>query len=170
MRLRDRVAIVSGGSSGIGRGICLEFARSGCKVVVADIAEKPKRGKYHDRDVVTTTATEIAKEGGTGTFVQADMGDPDAIELLVDQAVATYGSLDIVVNNAGIYIPGNSRELSVPDWDRVTAVNLRGLFVATKFALPHLEKSASGRIINIASVHAFAGGGGPAYAPAKAAS
>ena len=168
MRLPERVAIVSGGSSGIGRGICLELARAGAKVVVADISEIPKRGKYHDQDVVTPTATEIEKEGGAGTFVQVDMGDPAAIESLVEQTVATYGRLDIVVNNAGIHIPGNSRELSVADWDRVIAVNLRGLFIATKYALPHLERSAFGRIINIASVHAFAGGGGPAYAPAKA--
>ena len=168
MRLRDRVAVVTGGSSGIGRGICVEFARQGAHVVVADLVEKPKPGKYHDQDVVTPTVTEIDKEGGSATFVQVDMGDPESVEALIAEAVRTYGGLDILVNNAGIYIPGNSRELSVADWDRMVAVNLRGLFVSTKFALPHLEQSAAGRIINIASVHAFAGGGGPAYPPAKA--
>ena len=168
MRLRDRVAVVTGGSSGIGRGICVEFARQGAHVVVADLVEMPKPGKYHDQDVVTPTVTEIDKEGGSATFVQVDMGDPESVEALIAEAVRTYGGLDILVNNAGIYIPGNSRELSVADWDRMVAVNLRGLFVSAKFALPHLEQSAAGRIINTASVAAYEGQiGQAAYSSAK---
>ncbi len=168
MRLQDRIAIVTGGSSGIGRGISLEFAREGARVVVADIREEPKRGKYHDQDVVTPTVAEIEKEGGQGYFVQVDMGDATSVENLIERSVEHFGGLDILVNNAGIHIPGNSQELAIEDWDRVLSVDLKGLFVATKFALPHIRQSRAGRIINIASVHAFRGGGGPAYAPAKA--
>jgi NAD(P)-dependent dehydrogenase (short-subunit alcohol dehydrogenase family) len=168
MRLKDRIAIVTGGSSGIGRGICLEFAREGARVVVADVQEEPKRGKWHDTDLATTTVAEIEKLGSAGLFVATDMGEEADVRNMVDRAVAHYGALDIVVNNAGIHIPGNSQELSVAAWDRVMGVNLRGIFLATKFAVPHLKESKAGRIINVASVHAFRGGGGPVYPPAKA--
>ena len=168
MLLANRVAIVTGGSSGIGRGICLEFAREGAGVVVADIQEDPKRGIYHEQETVTPTADEVEKLGGRGVFVQVDMGDEEAVAALVARAVEEFGGLDIVVNNAGIHIPGDSQDLSVADWDRVVSINLRGVFLATRFAVPHLRASRAGRIINIASVHATRGGGGPAYAPAKA--
>lgn len=168
MRLLDRVAVVTGGSSGIGRGICLEFAREGAKVVVADIQEAPKRGKYHDRDVTTPTVAEIEKLGAQGLFVHTDVADERAVRRLIETAVAHFGGLDILVNNAGIYTPGNSQEIAVADWDRITNVNLKAVFLTTRYAMPHLEKSKAGRIINIASVHAFGGGGGPPYAAAKA--
>ena len=168
MQLENRVAIVTGGSSGIGRGICLEFAREGADVAVADIREQPKRGKYHEQDTVTTTVEEIHKLGGTAIFVQVDVAEDAAVQALVERTVRELGRVDIVVNNAGIHIPGDSQGLSIADWDRVVAVNLRAVFTTTKFAVPHLRKSSAGRIINIASVHATRGGGGPAYAPAKA--
>ena len=168
MLLENRIAIVTGGSSGIGRGICLEFAREGARVAVADIQEQPKRGKYHERDVVASTVEEIDNLGGTAIFVQVDMAEETGVEALVERTVKEFGGLDIVVNNAGIYIPGDSQDLSLDDWDRVVDLNLRAVFATTKFTIPHLRSSAAGRIINIASVHATRGGGGPAYAPAKA--
>lgn len=169
MQLEGRVAIVTGGSSGIGRGIALEFAREGAKVVVGDVEEAPKRGIYHEQDTSTTTVSEVEKLGSEGLFVQTDMGDEKAVENLVAQAIDRFGQLDILVNNAGIHIPGDSQSLSIEDWDKVLGVNLRGVFVSTKYAVPHIVKSSAGRIINIASVHAFGGGGGPVYPPAKAA-
>ena len=75
MLLENRIAIVTGGSSGIGRGICLEFAREGARVAVADIQEQPKRGKYHERDIVASTVEEIDNLGGTAIFVQVDMAE-----------------------------------------------------------------------------------------------
>jgi len=167
MRLKDRVAIVTGGSSGIGRGIALEFAKEGAKVVVADIQENPKRGKFHDQDLMTPTVEEVEKLGSEGLFVQTDMLDDKGVKNLIDRTVAHFGGLDILVNNAGIHIPGGIETLSIEDYDKVIGINLRGLFVATKFAMPHLKK-ATGRVINISSVQAFGGGGGPAYASAKA--
>ena len=168
MLLENRIAIVTGGSSGIGRGICLEFAREGARVAVADIQEQPKRGKYHERDVVASTVEEIDNLGGTAIFVQVDMAEETGVEALVERTVKEFGGLDIVVNNAGIYIPGDSQDLSLDDWDRGVGLNLRAVFATTKLTIPHLRRSAAGRIINIASVHATRGGGGPAYAPAKA--
>jgi NAD(P)-dependent dehydrogenase (short-subunit alcohol dehydrogenase family) len=167
--LAGRVAMVTGGASGIGRGICLELAREGACVVVADVQSEPKRGKYHERDTRTTTVEEIQTLGGDAVFFQADVADEDGVQELVQQAVGHYGRLDILVNNAGIHIPGDSQSLAVAAWDRVLGVNLRGVFLTTRFSLPHLKESPVGRIINISSVHAYGGGGGPAYASAKAA-
>ena len=168
MRLKDRIAIVTGGSSGIGRGICLEFAREGARVVVADVQEEPKRGKYFETDVSTTTLEEIGKLGGEGVFVQADVADEEAVRGLIARAVEGFGGVDILVNNAGINIHGTSQEVSAAEWDRVIAVDLRGMFLTTQSAIPYLRRSAYGRIVNISSVMAYAGGGGPAYSAAKA--
>ncbi len=168
MRLKDRVAIVTGGSSGIGRGICIEFAKEGASVVVADVQEEPKIGKWHDTDLETTTVEEVEKLNAAATFIRADMGKEDEVQAMMDTVGTHFGGLDIVVNNAGVHIPGNSQELSVADWDSVMGVNLRGFFIAVKYAIPHLRRSKVGRIINIASVHAFRGGGGPVYPAAKA--
>ncbi len=97
MRLKNRVAIVTGASSGIGRGICLEFAREGARVVVADIQEKPKQGIYHEQDTTPTTAEEVGKMGGEARFVQTDVADESAVRDLVDAAVDTFGGIDIIV-------------------------------------------------------------------------
>ena len=161
MRLQDRIAVVTGGSSGIGRGICLELAREGAKVVVADIQEAPKIGRFHETESQPPTAEVIAGEGGEALFVETDVADEKAVKKLIARSVERFGGVDILVNNAGIIILGDSQELSVEDWDRVVGVNLRSIFLTTKFAALYLRKSAAGRIVNIASVHAFGGGGGP---------
>ena len=169
MLLKNRVCIVTGGSSGIGRGIALEFAREGARVAVVDKQEIPLRGKYHETDVTTPTVAEIEKLDAKGIFLQTDVADASQVADAIQQTVDHFGGLDILVNNAGIHIPGGTQEISIDDWDKVVGVNLRGVFVATKLALPHLKQSKFGRIIQIASVHAYGGGAGPAYAPAKAA-
>ena len=169
MVLQGRTAVVTGASSGIGRGICVEFAREGANVVVADIQEAPKRGKYHEQETVTPTAEEVENLGAKALFVQTDVADDGAVATLMAAAADEFGGIDIVVNNAGIFTLGDSQELPVAEWERIMGVNLKSNFLTTRYALPHIRKSAAGRIINIASVHAFGGGGGPAYAPAKAA-
>lgn len=167
--LANRVAIVTGGSSGIGRGIALEFAREGATVVVADLQEESKVGKYYETDVNTTTVAEIEKLGGKSFFVQTDVAQDSQLENLVGQTVEQLGGLDILVNNAGIFIPGDLQTLSMSDWDRMTRINYRAVFVGCRYAANFLNQSSAGRIINIASVQAFGGGGGPAYPSAKAA-
>jgi NAD(P)-dependent dehydrogenase (short-subunit alcohol dehydrogenase family) len=169
MKLRDRVAIVTGGSSGIGRGIALAFAGEGARVVVADLREDPLRGKYHETDVYTPTVQEIERTGGVGLFVRCDVSSETDCADLIDCTMERFGRLDVLVNNAGIHTPGGILELSVREWDRVVGLNLRGVFLLTRAAIPHLKASPFGRILHIASVHAFGGGAGPAYAPAKAA-
>ena len=168
MVLKGRVVIVTGGSSGIGRHIAIEFAREEACVVVADLHETPRRGKYHEQNTTTPTVEEIEKLGGEGQFIQTDMADAAQVERLVAQTVERFGGLDILVNNAGIHIPRNTEEMTLAEWDKVVGVNLRAVFVATKFAIPHLKKSSYGRIIQIASVNAFGGGSGPAYTSSKA--
>lgn len=169
MLLKDRISIVTGGSSGIGRGIALEFAREGASVVIADKQESPLQGKYHEKDVTTPTLQEVEKLGAKGIFIKTDVSDESEVAKMIQRAVEHFGGLDILVNNAGIHIPGESQDISIADWDKVIGVNLRGVFLTTKLAIPHLKKSEFGRIIQIASVHAFGGGAGPAYASAKAA-
>ena len=168
LKLENRVAIVTGGSSGIGRGISIELAREGARVVVCDAVERPRPGRYHDRDVTTPTVEALNALGAEGLFVQADVSDEGAVGRLVERTLESFGGLDILVNNAGIFELGDSQTTSVDTWDRVMGVNLRALFLTTRAAVPHLKESHAGRIVNIASVHAFHGGGGPAYAPAKA--
>lgn len=169
MLLKDRISIVTGGSSGIGRGIALEFAREGASVIIADKQESPLQGKYHEKDVTTPTLQEIEKLGAQGIFIKTDVSDESQVAQMIHQTVAHFGRLDILVNNAGIHIPGGSQDISIADWDKVIGINLRGVFMTTKLAIPHLKKSKFGRIIQIASVHAYGGGAGPAYASAKAA-
>ncbi len=169
MLLKDRISIVTGGSSGIGRGIALEFAREGARIVIADIQDTPLQGKYHEVDVTTPTVQEIENLGAQGIFIKTDVSDESQVARMVQRTVEHFGGLDILVNNAGIYIPGGSQDISIADWDKVVGINLRGVFMSTKLAIPHLKKSKFGRIIQIASVHAYGGGAGPAYASAKAA-
>ncbi len=168
MVLKERISIITGGSSGIGRGIALEFAREGARLVIADKQEAPLQGKYHERDAITPTVTEIEKLGAEGIFVRTDVADESQVTELIQQTVEHFGGVDILVNNAGIHIPGGAQDITIADWDKVVGVNLRGVFVATKLIIPYMKKSKFGRIIHIASVHAYGGGAGPAYAPAKA--
>ena len=140
MLLKDRVAIVTGGSSGIGRGIALELAREGARVVVADIREDPLRGIYHETDVSTTTLEEIEKLGAAGRFIHTDVTDVDQLQRLIDETVEWQGRLDILVNNAGSNCPGDSQSISIDEWDQLIGLNLRSVFVATKLAVPHLKK------------------------------
>ncbi len=166
--LKDRVALVTGGSSGIGRGICLELAREGARIVVVDLQEEPKRGQLFERDTTTPTVAEVEKLGSEGHFIEADVSDAAAVERFVEEGAAHFGRFDILVNNAGITALGGTRDLAIDDWDRILDVNLKAVFVTAKRALPYLAASPAGRIINIASVNSFRGGLGPAYTASKA--
>lgn len=169
MALTDRIAVVTGGSSGIGRGIADRLAEAGADIVVGDLQREPKQGRHYQTDVTTPTDELVADEHGVeGLFVETDVGREADVRGLVDRAAERFGRLDILVNNAGIQILGTSQELSVAAWQEVIDVNLTGFFLAAKYAMPHLHEADHGRIVNISSINAHFGGGGAPYAASKA--
>jgi NAD(P)-dependent dehydrogenase (short-subunit alcohol dehydrogenase family) len=159
MKLKDKVAIVTGSGSGIGREIAREYARTGAKVIVSDFI----------KEAGEATVELIKKEGGTAIFIQADASKETDVENLMDKTVSDFGKIDILVNNAGVGGTLSSmNEITVEEWDQVMAVNLKGPFIAAKKAIPHMVKNGKGNIINIASMASFAAGrGGLAYTAAK---
>jgi NAD(P)-dependent dehydrogenase (short-subunit alcohol dehydrogenase family) len=157
--LENKVAIVTGAASGIGRAAALALAREGAQVVVSDVDEAGGQ----------ETVRLIEQQGSEAIFVKTDVSDPDAVEALVDKAVDTYGKLDVMVNNAGI---GGEAALladySLESWDRVISINLSGVFYGMKYAIPAMLKSGGGSIINIASILGQVGfATAPAYVAAK---
>ena len=168
-RHTDRSVIVTGGASGIGRGIARRFGEEGANVVIADVRREPKRGEYFETDAERPTDQVIREDtDGDASFVETDVSDPDVVDEMVSTVVERYGGIDALVNNAGIYVPGDSQEVSPEEWDRVIGVDLDGTFFCSKYAVPHLVER-SGHIINVGSVNSSEGGGGPPYAAAKGA-
>jgi 3-oxoacyl-[acyl-carrier protein] reductase len=160
MKLANKVAIITGAGSGMGKTAAKLFAAEGAKIAAADITEGP----------VKETVAEITKAGGEALAIRADVSKAPDVKRMVDEAIAKFGTLDIIYNNAGI--EGDSAFLSnmtEEQFDRVIAINLRGVFLGMKFALPHMMKARSGSIINTASIAALVAiKGSTAYAAAKA--
>lgn len=147
MLLSNRVAIITGGARGIGRGIALKFAEEGCSLVIADLVELEAK----------QTMTEISEKGREGVFVKCDISDSSQVHDMVDQAINRFGKVDILVNNAGIGPPPRSiADVSEEDWDRVLAINLKGVFLCCKVVISHMKKKSYGKIINISSMAALA--------------
>jgi len=167
-RHAGRTAIVTGASSGIGRRIALQFAEEGANVVCASRSNEPHQGRHHDTDLERPTEVVIQEDyEGDASFVSTDVSDPDAVEHLIEATVDRFGAIDVLVNNAGVFVEGDSQETTVEDWQFMLSVDLDGTFYCCKYAIPHLKES-SGHIVNIASVNATEGGSGPAYAAANA--
>jgi NAD(P)-dependent dehydrogenase (short-subunit alcohol dehydrogenase family) len=139
--LKDLVAIVTGGGSGIGRGIALALCKEGVRLVICG-----RRQASLDE-----TLKLIREQGGLATAVQTDVSIEEDVDRLVKAALAAYGTLDILINNAGISGGGRIHETDVADWDRVMAVNLRGPFLTARAVLPLFREKRSGHIINISS-------------------
>ena len=163
MKLKGQAAIITGSSSGIGRGVAIAFAREGAAVVVnyPDAAQET---------AALAVCAEIEREGGSSIAVRADVSDELDVDHLVDAALARYGHVDILVNNAGIAAAAPVQEIPIEQWDRVIAVHLRGTFMMTRRVLPLLYAQNSGSIINTASQLAYKGAPGFAhYTAAKGA-
>lgn len=145
--LNDKVAIITGGGSGIGRATAILFAREGAKVAVADY--DPVGGKE--------TIKMIQGEGGEAIFIEADVSKAEDVERMVKTTVETYGRLDILFNNAGIGETAKVTEASPDHWERVLGINLEGVFLGCKYAIPEMIKNGGGSIINNGSILAEVG-------------
>lgn len=158
MRVKDRVAIVTGAAMGIGKGIATVLSREGAKVAVADVNQEEGQ----------RTVAALNRDGGDAILVRADVADEGQVEAMVRQTVDRFGSLSILVNNAAIGVYTPVHETTLEAWERCLRVNLTGPFLCAKHALPHLRAAGRGAIVNIASVHAYQNVGGTApYAASK---
>ena len=143
MKLNGKTAIITGGGGGIGRSTAIRFAKEGAKVSVADI----------DSNIGEETVRLIKEAGGEAIFVKTDVTDSDQIQALINTTTSTFGALHILFNNAGV---GNSEvrsvDLSEEEWDLVIDINLKGVFLGIKYAVPELIKAGGGAIINTSSL------------------
>jgi 3-oxoacyl-[acyl-carrier protein] reductase len=158
-RLDGQVAIVTGGSRGIGRAVALAFAREGADVAIVGA---------HDPAALREAEKEIAAVGRRALAAIVDVAQRDAVEGVVNQVLDGWGRIDILVNNAGILRPARLEEISGEQWDQVIAVHLKGTFNCTQAVVPTLKRQRRGKIINVAAPSALRGGSGVAdYAAAK---
>jgi 3-oxoacyl-[acyl-carrier protein] reductase len=141
-KLRDKVAIVTGGARGIGGAIAAAFAVEGADVVIADRL---------DESAAAPVVAEIEAAGRRAVFVPTDVSDEAQVRAMVDRAYEEFGNVDILVNNAGTFSQHFFHELPVEEFDRVLSINLRAVFLCTRFVLPRMLERGSGNVINIAS-------------------
>jgi 2-hydroxycyclohexanecarboxyl-CoA dehydrogenase len=158
MRLPDKVAIVTGGASGLGRGIALALAREGARVAVVDLNEAG----------AGDTVEAIAKNGGQAAAWRADISDKARIDRVVAEIISRWGTVDILVNNAGLDRVGPFVNSSEAEWDLILRVNLKGPIVCTRAVLDEMTRKSYGKIVNIASDAGRVGSTGEAvYSAAK---
>ena len=161
MRLKEKVALITGASSGIGRETALLFAAEGASIVVADV----------NVDGGEETASMVKEAGGEALFVKADVSQADDCEQMVSAAEKEFGKLNVLFNNAGIMHgdDGDAMQTSEAIWDLTMAINLKGVFLGCKFGIPALQRAGGGSIINTASFVALLGAATPqiAYTASK---
>jgi NAD(P)-dependent dehydrogenase (short-subunit alcohol dehydrogenase family) len=157
-RVDRKVAIITGGASGIGRATAALFAREGAEVVIADVNEEG----------AAETVQTIRREGGTARYVQTDVASPPAVENLVESTIRQSGRIDVLFNNAAILISKTVVDTTPDEWGHVIAINLTGMYLCCHYAIPHMLRQNGGVIISTASPHSFATGKNiAAYAAAK---
>lgn len=158
MRFAGKAVLVTGGGSGIGAATARAFAREGARVMVADVSEE--RGRE--------TADAIRAAGGEAVTVAGDVSREADAERMVEATVSSFGRIDVLFNNAGILIEKPVHELTEEEWDRVLGVNLKGVFLVSKHAVPHMMRQRAGVIVNTGSVNSLvADPGDPAYCASK---
>jgi NAD(P)-dependent dehydrogenase (short-subunit alcohol dehydrogenase family) len=142
--LTEKVALVTGGGRGLGEAICQMLGKAGAIALVADVRE----------ELAEKVALEIQSEGGKAEAIHLDVTNEHQVSEVIDRIVQQHGHLDILINNAGIDVTLPVEELTIPDWDRILAVNLRAPFVLSKAVMPQMRQQGSGHIVNIASTAA----------------
>ncbi len=158
MDFENKVAIVTGAAKGIGWGIAKVFAEKGAKVVIVD----------WDAETGKETTQAFKDKGHEAIFVECDVSQEGQVKAMVEKTLDTYGRADILVNNAGVGIYKSVLEADSEDWDHCLAVNLKGVFLCSKYVIPHMQELGKGAIVNISSVHSFATVNGVApYAASK---
>jgi NAD(P)-dependent dehydrogenase (short-subunit alcohol dehydrogenase family) len=147
MRLTNRVALVTGSGVGIGRATVMLLAQEGARVVVQDV----------NADTAQETAQLINRAGGEAVFIGGDVTSSTHAEAMVKRAVDSYGRLDVLFNNAGIWRGGTILDINEEDWDRTMSVNVKGIYLVSRYAVQQMMRQESGSIINAASVAALRG-------------
>ena len=159
MQLENKVAIITGAASGMGKAMANGYAKEGASVVIADL----------DADAATEVAESINSDGGDAIAIQYDVTDIQQSRDLVDSTVDKYGQLDILVNNAGVVVVSPIEDATPEDWDLIFDVNAKGLFFLSQIACVPMRKQSSGKIINMASGAGRTGGAdAAAYSASKA--
>jgi len=158
MGLEGKIAIITGSGCGIGREIARKFASNGIKVIVNDIVSENG----------TKVVDEIRSKGGEATFIQADVSTWDGAKSLIDKTVETYGTVNILINNAGITRDKLVKDLTEADWDDVLNINLKGAFNCCKFATPVMVENRFGKIVNLSSRAHLGNPGQANYSSSKA--
>ena len=141
MRLKGKVALITGSAKGIGKGCALVFAEEGSKVAIVDI----------DEQAGEKTVKEIERNNGEARFFRADVSDSTQVQSMVSEVVQAFGQIDIVFNNAGYHVSKNIEATSEDEWNFIINTNLRSVFLCSKYAIPHLRKT-KGCIINMSSM------------------
>lgn len=146
-RLKDKIAVITGSGKGLGEAIALLFSREGAKIVVFDIDEPAGR----------ETVEQIQEQGGEAIFVHGDVSNPDDAVRLIDAAVDAYGCVDVLVNNAGVHVDRTVADTTEAEWDQILGVNLKGIFLCSKAAIPQMRRQGGGNIICISSISGLIG-------------
>jgi len=144
MRLKNRVAVITGAASGIGRACALEFAKEGARVVLADV----------NLPGAIETAKQIGEAGGVAHPVETDVADPAAVQRLVAETLRRFSEVHVLLNDAAIQVNKTVADTTFEEWNRELAVNLGGVFLCSKYFLPHLRKT-QGNIVSLSSVNAY---------------
>tara|TARA_B110001454_G_scaffold214920_1_gene235481 strand:- start:2490 stop:3269 length:780 start_codon:yes stop_codon:yes gene_type:complete len=147
MKLKDRVAIVTGGGKGIGEEICLGLSREGAKIVIAEI----------DIENSEEVIKKIQNNGSEAIVIKTDVSDENSINNMVEEAIKHFGKIDILINNAGIRHIKKLLDHTKKDWDEMIAVNLTGPYLSCKAVIPHMIKQGKGKIVNFGSIASFMG-------------
>ena len=144
-RLEGQVAIVTGGTRGIGKGICEVFCREGATVALWDVLDG------------TETVNEITQNGGKIFFQEVDVTDQNSVDNAIEEIIEKHGKIEILINNAGIIRDRSFLKMSEEEWDSVINVNLKSLYVVTRAVIPHMKENGYGRIVSASSINGTAG-------------